>query len=79
VSGSTPASNPRLTSDANKNEDSSSEDTCMTGNKTTTRRRIKQVHHLEVEFKKIKPFTFYGESRKGEEAEAWLLDIKKYF
>jgi hypothetical protein len=37
------------------------------------------VDHLEGEFKKIKPSTFDGESRTGEEAEAWLLDIKKYF
>jgi hypothetical protein len=39
----------------------------------------KQVDHLEGEFKKIKPSTFDGESRIGEEFEAWLLDIKKYF
>jgi hypothetical protein len=37
------------------------------------------VDHLEGEFKKIKPSTFDGESRMGEEVEAWLLDIKKYF
>jgi hypothetical protein len=34
------------------------------------------VDHLEGEFKKIKPSTFDGESRTGEEVEAWLLDIK---
>jgi hypothetical protein len=62
-----------------KNENSSSEDTHMTGNKTTTGRKRKQVDHLEGEFKKIKPSTFDGESRTGEEVEAWLLDIKKYF
>jgi hypothetical protein len=39
----------------------------------------KQVDHLEREFKKIKPTTFDGEYRIGEEVEAWLLDIKKYF
>jgi hypothetical protein len=39
----------------------------------------KQVDHLEGEFKKIKPAIFDGESRTGEEPEAWLLDIKKYF
>jgi len=37
------------------------------------------VDHLEGEFKNIKPFTFDRESRKGEEVEAWLLDMKKYF
>jgi hypothetical protein len=50
-----------------------------TENKTTTGRKRKQVDHLEGEFKKIKPSTFDGESRTGEEVEAWLLDIKKYF
>ena len=50
----------------------------MTGNKTTTGRKRKQVDHLEGEFKKIKPFTFDGESRMGEEVEAWILDINKY-
>jgi hypothetical protein len=37
------------------------------------------VEHLEGEFKKIKPSTFYGGYRIGEEDEAWLLDIKRYF
>jgi hypothetical protein len=48
-------------------------------NKTTTGRKRKQVDHLEGEFKKIKSSTFNGESRMGEEVEAWLVDIKKYF
>jgi hypothetical protein len=60
-------------------EDSSSEDTHMTENKASIGRKRKQVDHLEGEFKKIKPSTFDGESKTGEEAEAWLLDIKKYF
>jgi len=34
---------------------------------------------LDGEFKKIKPSTFDDVSRTGEEAEAWLLDINKYF
>ena len=41
--------------------------------------RKRKVDHLEGEFKKIKPTSFNGESKTGEEAEAWLLDIKKYF
>jgi hypothetical protein len=59
--------------------DSSSEGTPSTEEKTKTDRKRKQVDHLDGEFKKIKPSTFDGESRIGEEAEAWLLDIKKYF
>jgi hypothetical protein len=31
------------------------------------------------EFKKSKPPTFDGEIKKGEEAEAWILGLKKYF
>jgi hypothetical protein len=62
-----------------ENENSSFEGTPTTENKTTTGRKRKQVDHLEGEFKKIKPSTFDGESRTGEEVEAWLLDIKKYF
>jgi hypothetical protein len=34
---------------------------------------------LTEEFKKEKPPTFDGEIKKGEEAEAWLLGLKKYF
>ena len=37
------------------------------------------MNHLEGEFKKIKQSTFDREWKRGEEAEAWLLDIKKYF
>ena len=33
--------------------------------------------HLEGEFKNIKPTSFDEESKTEEEAEAWLLDIKK--
>jgi hypothetical protein len=34
---------------------------------------------LQGELKKIKPPNFNGEHMKGEEAEAWLLEMKKYF
>jgi hypothetical protein len=59
--------------------DSSSEGTPSAEGKTKLDRKRKQVDHLEGEFKKIKLATFDGESRIGEEVEAWLLDIKKYF
>jgi hypothetical protein len=42
-------------------------------------RKENKHDHLEGEFKNIKPATFDGESGIGEEAEAWLLGIKKYF
>ena len=59
--------------------DSSSKGTPPAEEGTKTDRKRKQVDHLEGEFKKIKPATSNGESRIGEEVEAWLLDIKKYF
>ena len=59
--------------------DSSSEGTPSAEDKIKPDTKRKQVDHLEGEFKKIKPATFDGESRIGEKAEAWLLDIKKYF
>jgi hypothetical protein len=34
---------------------------------------------LQVEPDKIKPLTFNGEHKKGEEANVWLLEMKKYF
>jgi hypothetical protein len=37
------------------------------------------LDHREGEFKKIKHSTFDGESKIGEEYEAWLLDINTYF
>ena len=57
--------------------DRSSEGTPSAEDKTIIDRKRKQVDHLEGEFKKIKPATFDGESRIGEEVDAWLLDIKK--
>jgi hypothetical protein len=46
------------------------------------RRGNKRKHsksHDPKEFKKSKPPTFDGEIKKGEEAEVWLLGLKKYF
>jgi hypothetical protein len=34
---------------------------------------------LQGEIRKIKPLNFNGEHKKGEETEAWLLQMKKYF
>ena len=57
---------------SSSNETQNSENQVKTGGK-------RKVDHLEGEFKKIKPISFDGESKKGEEAKAWLLEIKKYF
>ena len=37
------------------------------------------MDHSRDEFKKSKPPTFDGEIKIGQEAEAWILGIKKYF
>jgi hypothetical protein len=42
-------------------------------------RRNPEANILQGELKKIKPSNFNGEHKKGEEAEAWLLEMKKYF
>jgi hypothetical protein len=62
-----------------KKRDSSSEGTPSAEDKTIPNKKRKQTDHLEGEFKNIEPTTFDGESKIGEEVEAWLLDIKKYF
>ena len=57
---------------SSSNETQNSKNQVKTGEK-------RKVSHLEGKFKKIKPTNFDGESKTREEAEAWLLDIKKYF
>ena len=44
-------------------------------------RKMKHKPYEEIswEFKKIKPLMFNGEVEKGEEVEAWLSSMKKYF
>jgi hypothetical protein len=42
-------------------------------------RRRYEANILQGELRKIKPPTFNGEHWKEEEAEAWLLEMKKYF
>ena len=36
-------------------------------------------NHSHDEFKKARPPTFNGEIKNGQEAEAWLLGMRKYF
>ena len=53
------------------------------GDFSSSSHKIKRkIHHRERsrdEFKKDKPHTFDGEEKVGQEVEAWLLGIKKYF
>jgi len=51
----------------------------MTKNRVSTVNKQKKMDQLDGEFNKIKPSNFDGESKTEEKAEAWLLDINKYF
>ena len=42
-------------------------------------RRIPEENIFQGELKKIKPPTFNGEHKKGEDVDTWLLEMKKYF
>ena len=45
----------------------------------TKKRKYKPYEEISGEFKKIKPPTFNGETKKGEEAKSWLSKMNKYF
>ena len=45
----------------------------------SSRRRKYQKDELQGELKKVKPPMFKGDNEKGEDVEAWLLGIRKYF
>ena len=67
----------RRTSSGSSDSEESSGDTTSSSHKRKRRR-----HHRDRsrdEFRKGKPPTFDGEIRIGQEAEAWILGIKKYF
>ena len=42
-------------------------------------RKRRYRNHSHDEFKKARPPTFNGEIKNGQEAEAWLLGMRKYF
>jgi hypothetical protein len=59
-------------------EGSSSSITSSYSRRKRKKRKHSKNHNLE-EFKKAKPPSFDGEIKKGDEAEAWFLGLKKYF
>jgi hypothetical protein len=61
----------------NSKEFSSSETSSHSQKRIKKRKHSKR--HDPEEYKKSKPPTFDGEIKKGEEAEVWLLGLKKYF
>ena len=43
------------------------------------KRRRRYRNNSRDEFKKARPTTFNGETNNGQEAEAWVLVMRKYF
>ena len=67
----------RRTSSGSSDSEESSGDSS-----SSSRKRKRRRHHRDRsqdEFRKSKPPTFDGEVKTGQEAEAWILGIKKYF
>jgi hypothetical protein len=64
--------------EAGGSEGSSSSRTSSFTRRRQKKRKLSKGHKFE-EFRKAKPPSFDGEIKKGEEAEAWLLGLKKYF
>jgi hypothetical protein len=64
-------------------ETANSKESSSIKNSSHSHRKIKKRKHSKShdpeEFKKSKPPTFDGEIKKGEEAEVWMLFLKKYF
>ena len=44
-----------------------------------TKKKYKPYEEILGEFQKVKSIMFNGEIKKGEDAEAWLTRMKKYF
>jgi hypothetical protein len=42
-------------------------------------RRRHGSYSLQGGMKKINPPSFYGENKKGEDVESWLVGLRKYF
>jgi hypothetical protein len=64
--------------EAGNSEGSSSSRTSSYSPRKQKKQNTSKSHKFE-EFRKAKPPSFDGEIKKGEEAEAWLLGLKKYF
>jgi hypothetical protein len=64
--------------EAGGSEGSSSSRTSSCSQRKWKKINLSKGHNFE-EFRKEKPPSFDGEIKKGEEAKAWLLGLKKYF
>ena len=72
------SSSSKLNGNSYRKKHQYSSDGCE-GNYLSRKKKYKTYEEISGEFKKIKPPTFNGETKKGEEAEAWLFGMKKYF
>ena len=72
------ASNDFSGKEAGDLEGSSSSRTSSHCRRKRKKQKISKSHNIE-EFKKANPPSFDGQIKKGEEVEAWLLGLKKYF
>ena len=66
----------RSPSESSKYEGSTG-DSISSSHKNERKRRYK--NHSRDEFKTARPPTFNGEIKNGQEVEAWLLGMRKYF
>jgi hypothetical protein len=66
-------------SEKEKSSEELSSDEVSSESQRKRKRKKHSKSSIPEEFKKAKPPTFDGEIKKGEEAEAWLLGLKKYF
>jgi hypothetical protein len=64
--------------EASNSEGSSSSRSSSHSQRKGNKRKSSKNHDTE-DFKKSKPPSFDGDIKKGEEAEAWLLGLNKYF
>lgn len=71
--------NPRYSSPMSGDSSDSSKESGSSLDMPSRRRRKYRKDELQGELTNIKPPTFKGHSEKGEDAEAWLLGMKKYF
>jgi hypothetical protein len=76
--GKGPVSDDSTEKEVSDSEGSFSSRTSSYSRRKQKKQKTSKSHKFE-EFMKAKPPSFDGEIKKGEEAEAWLLGLKKYF
>jgi hypothetical protein len=76
--GKGPVSDDSTEKEAGDSEGSSNSRTSSYSRRKRKKQKTSKSHKFE-EFWKAKPPSFDGEIKKGDEVEAWLLGLKKYF